>query len=382
MHFLLQLFLVSLLIVLPIHGFATANNPFLPATKDSVMDDYFLQKEGFAGGDGIYSIPLNNQRVLWLFGDTFVGKIDKTGKRRACAFIHNSVSITDDSLYTKDKSPSPFRKIISDSNPLHTTRNDRVKFRWRIKNGKPKDFFLPQRKDNWFWPLHGFTAGKKLYIFLNEIEKTADQDVFGFRSCGNYMAEITNYHLDPILWKIRYHRLPFFDEDKKALLTYGNGVLKRENSVFVYGLYQADKHNNKDKKLVVTEVPIKNIKRFNRWKTNLTPLKITEPTVEFTLHNLSNGKILFTHCRNEISRQIWCAVADSPYGPFETYPVATIDNGKHKQRFAYAGKAHPIPGTKDEFVLSHVINTFSWEDLLNHAEIYRPRFYRFAPLNR
>ncbi|MCK9232734.1 MAG: hypothetical protein M0P04_08050, partial [Syntrophales bacterium] len=39
----------------------------------------FPDRDGWYGGDGAYSIPLDDRRVLWLFGDTFVS--DQTGRR-------------------------------------------------------------------------------------------------------------------------------------------------------------------------------------------------------------------------------------------------------------------------------------------------------------
>jgi hypothetical protein len=39
----------------------------------------FPDKDGWYGGDGAYSIRLDDKRILWLFGDTFVS--DETGRQ-------------------------------------------------------------------------------------------------------------------------------------------------------------------------------------------------------------------------------------------------------------------------------------------------------------
>ena len=57
-----------------------------------VYDPVFVpQKEGFLGADGASSVLLGPGRLLWLFGDTIVGK-QGNGKRLG-PMIHNSVAI-------------------------------------------------------------------------------------------------------------------------------------------------------------------------------------------------------------------------------------------------------------------------------------------------
>ena len=56
------------------------------------LDEYFnLEDNGWLGSDIAHSIKLNQSLVLWLFGDTFIGK--KMGDRRSndWTFINNSI---------------------------------------------------------------------------------------------------------------------------------------------------------------------------------------------------------------------------------------------------------------------------------------------------
>jgi hypothetical protein len=47
---------------------------------DPEWDALFERESGWIGADGNYSIPLGGDTTLWLFSDTFVGKV-KDGKR-------------------------------------------------------------------------------------------------------------------------------------------------------------------------------------------------------------------------------------------------------------------------------------------------------------
>src|ERR1700736_448739 len=51
----------------------------------------FQQTEGWTGGDVAQSIPLTPDRTLWLFGDSFIGKIE-SGRRVGARMINNAVA--------------------------------------------------------------------------------------------------------------------------------------------------------------------------------------------------------------------------------------------------------------------------------------------------
>src|ERR1017187_5999361 len=64
-----------------------------PAGKAAPEWDALFQREaGWIGADGAYSIPLGGDTTLWLFSDTFVGKV-KDGKRLDARMINNSVAL-------------------------------------------------------------------------------------------------------------------------------------------------------------------------------------------------------------------------------------------------------------------------------------------------
>ncbi len=46
------------------------------ATPDEALDRFWAPRgPGWTGGDGGWSVPLPDGRVLWLFGDSFLGRV-------------------------------------------------------------------------------------------------------------------------------------------------------------------------------------------------------------------------------------------------------------------------------------------------------------------
>ena len=66
------LWFVLLLLSISLCACSTFPTPRPAADFSSRCLPSFPDQEGWYGGDGAYSIKLDNQRTLWLFGDTFV----------------------------------------------------------------------------------------------------------------------------------------------------------------------------------------------------------------------------------------------------------------------------------------------------------------------
>src|SRR5262245_38438303 len=80
------LVIASLLAELPPTPFTIDSARPLPA-----LTAKFSRTEGWTGSDGAYSIPLGPKRTLWLFGDTWIGRVEN-GKRTNSRMINNSAA--------------------------------------------------------------------------------------------------------------------------------------------------------------------------------------------------------------------------------------------------------------------------------------------------
>src|SRR5437667_12707517 len=56
------------------------------------LDALFDRAEGWIGADGAYSVALSPKRTLWLFSDTWVGKV-RDGRRTDATIVNNSVGV-------------------------------------------------------------------------------------------------------------------------------------------------------------------------------------------------------------------------------------------------------------------------------------------------
>src|SRR5262245_58111953 len=126
-----------------------------PAPKWNAL---FATTRGWIGGDGVASAVLGTDRVLVLFGDTLIGEVRDGGRHGA--------------------------KMVNNSLALYTGRGKRARLDFAFgkeRDGKPTASFTPSDGRGWFWPLSAIRAGKTLYFFMTQVEKSNGKGVFAFR---------------------------------------------------------------------------------------------------------------------------------------------------------------------------------------------------------
>ena len=136
------------------------------------LDALFERADGWIGADGTYSVALSPKRILWLFSDTWVGKI-RDGRRTDATIVNNTVG-------------------------AQSGVGERVTYSIaRGPNGKAAALIVPSDGRGWFWLQAGVADGSKLLLFLNQVEKTDDSSVFGFRSVGLWLGTVANADKPP-----------------------------------------------------------------------------------------------------------------------------------------------------------------------------------------
>jgi hypothetical protein len=149
-------------------------------------DAKFAGKQGWVGGGEAYSAVLGPGRILWLFGDTLLGTV-KDGGRPGAVMVNNNIAI-------------------------HTGRGKDAAMRFvtgKAKDDKPGAFFTPADGQGWLWPQAAMRVGDRLFVFLQQIEKTKNPGVLGFRPIGQWLAVVDNPDDDPQAWKVRQRKVPF-----------------------------------------------------------------------------------------------------------------------------------------------------------------------------
>lgn len=140
----------------------------------------FHRDPRWLGADAALTIPLDEERTLWLFGDTFVAKTP-ANLRSESAMPRNTVA-------------------------LQTGRDPRaakIEFAWRAQaDGTPASFF-PDSGERWYWPGHGVRLPRgPLVVFLFKLRATPNVGL-GFASDGYALAIVDAPDAPLAAWKPR-----------------------------------------------------------------------------------------------------------------------------------------------------------------------------------
>ena len=336
----------------------------------------FPVQDGWYGGDGAYSIALDHQRTLWLFGDTFVseeiGRKDRIGM---AVVMGNTLAI---STCSADHDFS---------------------IRYFLK--KQNSNFVPFFGDNEIlWPQDPFIAEHALYVPLLVIQVLPDAPApFNFKIAGHKIARIKDFsHADPRMWKVDYlDWTPALPPGIEALATTSIAV---GPYIYFFPLYR---HNNITGNILVRiradrlENPtgaFEYLNRDDRWDKTLFPDRI---------------KIIFSAAVSELTvryhapHQRWLAVYSSPAdkgrklliqtsqkldgswsAPFpaiESVPELDPANPLYNPyTFCYAGKEHRRFAQNKDLLVTYVCN--SSEDSRKPSGFLRQNLFLYQPVVR
>lgn len=331
------------------------------------MEAPFRNTSGWIGADGNYSVLLDNGRVAWLFSDTFVGAV-RDGKRLGATMINNSIGI---------------QRLDSD---------DPVRFCYgTADDGQCNAFVTPGEGEGFFWLFDGVQTSRGLYFFLTRVKHLGGEGAFSFKLTGMGLAHVSNSADDPGKWSVTQRKLPFarFDDEGSAL--FGSATLKAGAHVYIYGIQSSrNDSGGRTNNMIVARVPEGEFGDFSAWRflsggkwgqdwercDGLFAGIATEFSVSF-VPSLQHYAAVYTGAG--ISGIIEMRLAPAPEGPWSD-PVKVYecpDKDWHSGAFAYAGKAHPELATApNELIVTYAANSNTFEDLLNDARLYWPRFVR------
>ncbi len=338
-------------------------------------DLLFNTGSGWAGADGIISIPLSGQRILWLFGDTLVGNVSD-GKRGKCLIINNSIAV--------QEGIEPGKA--------------RLKFHYPVSpDGNPAAFFRPPDEKSWFWPAQGLRTPRSLCIFLMQMEATGDSSVFGFRHIGSWLAVVKNPDESPEKWLVDYKKIPWATFMPGRNIFFGASVLVEGNEVYIYGISEESGKDNGSKAMVLARAPLASPERFGTWRFyaggkwvrdfrdagELCPGLATEYSVSHQMQQADSGRrhksrqiqYMLITSGDAFSGEILVRTAPRPWGPWGKsrliYRCPEIRGGK--DIFCYAARAHPELSSDGNLIITYAANSTDFASLTD-ASLYRPRF--------
>ncbi len=336
-----SLFLTLLLFILPLFSCsALSHEKYTADVPKCHCLPVFPDKDGWYGGDGAYSIQLDEQRTLWLFGDTFVA--DEAGR--------------------KDRIDMDV--ILGTTLAISTCSDDgefAIQYYLKKENKKVVSSF---GENEWLWPQDPFIVGGVLYVPLIAVAPAdTKDDRFHFKIKGHKFARIPDFSAnDPHDWPVDY--IDWTPAIPPGITAFATTSVVHGDYVYFYPLYSyfSDKLNVLGNILARIPADRKNnpvgaIEYYNNdgtWQTTLDP---------------SNVKIVIDACVSELSVRYhaddkkWIAVylsienkgdqlfyqyADQPEGPWSKPKSLDVDIPEvdpqsplyDKNTFCYAGKEH------------------------------------------
>ena len=327
----------------------------------------FHQDPRWLGGDGALSIRLSNDRILWLFGDTFVAT-SNARVRTESTLVRNTVAIQ------TGKDP----RIAS------------VSFMWRQESdGSPASFF-PEHGELFYWPGHGIRLDKgPLVIFLYTIVATPGKGL-GFEPVGYAIAVIANPNEPLQAWKPRIvdAKANSFDAVPATAVLQANGY------VVALAIRQQGTHAG-----ALVRYPVASLARGDTTKAEWwagdargwvpasmlgkdgPAIVLDDAGSECSIHwDMRTRTFIHVASYGFGATTIGWRTALALTGPWSSPVVVYRPPESDGQRpFVYAAKAHPelVGPDPADLVVTYATNSFEFADLLTkegEQNLYWPRF--------
>ncbi|MFW6027505.1 MAG: DUF4185 domain-containing protein [bacterium] len=333
---------------------------------------WFPIKQGWLGGDAAWSVNLPEGRVLWLFGDTFIGRADVEDRRRA-AFISNSIALS-----------------VCRGGAFYLT------YYWGGRRGRPAPVFVPPEAKKTkhsvhYWPLDAFTHNGALYVFLSRVRTIDPDSPLGFTVEGVDLAQIENPELPPERWRITYRKVLH----GRAALP-GAAVLKRKHHVLLYT--PLTRGANSKHSVALARLPyggldapgehLQFLARDGVWRAGFDARAarriMARGATELSVQETEDGRFMAVMSEADFpADRIVLRTAPAPEGPWsEDVAVAVIPErmtarGERRMHvFCYAAKAWEPASRITTLMVTYVCNSTDTELLMEDMSLYRPRTRR------
>lgn len=358
-------------------------------SRATAWENLFKRSSGWSGADGIYSVPLNGldapgsvvPQTMFVFGDTFIGHVRPNGKRASDTVMVNNTAAL-----------------------LNGTQVDAaaISFYWGNPSGTPTALFVPNtpqsQPGDWYWFKDGAAIGSKLYFFASRMRSDPNQPPpFSFAVAGTALivVDLVQSGANPAAMPAASTQLdtPFLYQptDGRGLMAIGEalmlntpagGAIHPDGYLYVYGV-QNDTNN---KKLIAACVWPEEVEDFeaysfwdgNNWVSGLehaTPLA-QRVSSELSVTPLNTGDYVLVSQQDTLGRNTQLNFSPGPVGPFGAAQVVWTcpEPIGDPNIFCYNAKAHPHLSAPGTLLISYNVNSVSFSELMDDANIYRPRF--------
>jgi hypothetical protein len=362
-----------------------------PAARPAPALPDFAQSSGWLGADGATTVDLGDGRVLWLFGDTFVGTLKPDG---GCApgtkMVNNTIAV---------------QTLPRGSEPGSMT------FHWGPeREGEPTSWALSpagvgeKAKNHWMWPSGGgirVGAGEDsrlVLIFAMMRRRDASDSVWNFEAHGAAAVTVLNPGAPAAQWRTEVTALHDDEADLDArrpvrLIAWGPVVMADPDSAGRALIFGVDGSKVLDKRVVLARAPRETIQRFETWEfrtpagwsareADAAPIAAAATDVFSVSRVEQDGHARFLMIQTEanLGKRIMARFADKPEGPWsEGRPVFTCpEPGQDSRSFVYAATGHPEVSGSDALLVTYCVNSTDFWHVVGHVALYRPRAIELA----
>jgi hypothetical protein len=376
-------------------------------TVDDSWNAVFDRREGWTGADCAGTINLGDGRVLWLFGDTWIGSI-RGGKRQPGAtMVNNSIAIhpIDPSASWRGPNPSSVRFVWGANNAKGEPTA------WAVPATKVTDKQPTGESREWLWAnggglaVNGPGGSRRLFVFFFRVRTNPHgKGVWTFTVAGTTLGVVDNASEPVDRWKLRLLDIPHCPQIKAsagkptdAEFTWGMAACLDAHTeqgdtvnALIYGIRRSAFLNDA---LVLARVPATAIDQFQSWRFFAghdlwsTEAKEAKPIAngmvsEFSVERTDVAKRplwILVHSEPLLGKRIFVRTAVNPEGPWSARKtVATVrDVDRSRSYFTYAAKGHAFLSRPAELLITYLVNSQEFGDLVNDTTIYRPKFLRF-----
>ncbi len=344
-------------------GCAAVPAPWTHAEPWPEADAAFQRDRRWLGGDACYSVPLGHDRILWLFGDSFVDPQGRADRRRS-SMVRNTIAL--------QQGADPSRA--------------RIAFHWgEGDGGEPLPFFADAEVDGerlGVWPLHGVRVGQgPLLLFQTLVRNTPGQGL-GFMIAGWRVLRVDDPDAPPPAWRMA--ATPPVPSPPGAMM--GTAAWLDGDHLLALGSNGQPWHPGILCRFRLADLAA--LRAAPEWWDGHAFHGDAAPAVvlpqagpECSLHPDPRGRgWLHLHSRGFGSTTLAVSRAPSPTGPFaQPRDVFTPPENARTRPFVYAGKAHPELDGGGALVATYAANAFDFGDLFTDTgqrELYWPRFVR------
>ena len=343
--------------------------PRLDVAPLPAWDAAFDRSSGWVGGDGAYSTALGRDRTLWLFGDTFVGRVEG-GRRVASRLIANSLAVQ------RDERPSP----------------GFLEFFYRTDGGSlPQPAFTPPTGTPGSGP--GTPCGPPRGSSSSCCRSSAPtRPPPSASACSPCRSRASRTPMPPpAAWRAELRPVPWTSGQRLL----GSSVLTVGGVCYIYGTIDDPVAGPGRRQAIVARVAAERLWDFAEWRFfagggwvaeagRAVPV-CADAAPEFSVsYQAGIGRYVMVHSAAGLSPEMVVRYAAAPEGPwsapvrFFSCPEAAWD----PRVFCYAAKGHPeVEPSPDALTVTYVANATELALVEADARLYRPRFLRlrFSP---